>query len=195
MSLVHRLMTREGTMDLWLRHSSWLQESYVSSSLLLLVPGSFSILNAMVADIVKTLNFSLSLSPNHSFANFSDENYIKSYLDALNLTASTTFLTGIIQVKVGCVFEYIWIFLYCMEYEGVSLFCLDFWPRSMMFKAPVPHDSHSHDMSKSWNLFLHDISCIIFSFCQYNKNFCLNLSICSWLLQASPLWHLKILPL
>ncbi|XP_019401707.1 PREDICTED: testis anion transporter 1 [Crocodylus porosus] len=64
--------------------------------------GSFSILNAMVADIVKTLNFSLSLSPNHRFANFSDENYIRSYLDALNLTASTTFLTGIIQLLLGC---------------------------------------------------------------------------------------------
>ncbi|KAM9148444.1 testis anion transporter 1 isoform 2-T3 [Pangshura tecta] len=64
--------------------------------------GSFSILNAMVADVLKTLNFSPVLTANGTFANFSDANYMKSYMEALTLTASTTFLTGIIQLLLGC---------------------------------------------------------------------------------------------
>ncbi|XP_032660772.1 testis anion transporter 1 isoform X2 [Chelonoidis abingdonii] len=64
--------------------------------------GSFSILNAMVADVLKTLNFSSVLTTNGTFANFSDANYMKSYMEALTLTASTTFLTGIIQLLLGC---------------------------------------------------------------------------------------------
>ncbi|XP_073175984.1 testis anion transporter 1 isoform X2 [Lepidochelys kempii] len=64
--------------------------------------GSFSILNAMVADVLKTLNFSPILTANGTFANFSDANYMKSYMEALTLTASTTFLTGIIQLLLGC---------------------------------------------------------------------------------------------
>ncbi|XP_043389337.1 testis anion transporter 1 isoform X3 [Chelonia mydas] len=64
--------------------------------------GSFSILNAMVADVLKTLNFSSVLTANGTFANFSDANYMKSYMEALTLTASTTFLTGIIQLLLGC---------------------------------------------------------------------------------------------
>ncbi|XP_065448457.1 testis anion transporter 1 isoform X10 [Chrysemys picta bellii] len=64
--------------------------------------GSFSILNAMVADVLKTLNFRPILTANGTFANFSDANYMKSYMEALTLTASTTFLTGIIQLLLGC---------------------------------------------------------------------------------------------
>ncbi|XP_074833535.1 testis anion transporter 1 isoform X2 [Carettochelys insculpta] len=64
--------------------------------------GSFSILNAMVADVLKTLNFSPVLTANGTFANFSDANYMKSYMEALTLTASTTFLTGVIQLLLGC---------------------------------------------------------------------------------------------
>ncbi|XP_029769204.1 testis anion transporter 1 [Terrapene carolina triunguis] len=64
--------------------------------------GSFSILNAMVADVLKTLNFSPVLTANGTFANFSDANYMKSYMEALTLTASTTFLTGIIQLLLSC---------------------------------------------------------------------------------------------
>uniref|UniRef100_A0A8C8VKJ4 Solute carrier family 26 member 8 n=1 Tax=Pelusios castaneus TaxID=367368 RepID=A0A8C8VKJ4_9SAUR len=64
--------------------------------------GSFSILNAMVADVLKTLNFSSVLTANGTFANFSDTNYMENYMEALTLTASTTFLTGIIQLLLGC---------------------------------------------------------------------------------------------
>uniref|UniRef100_A0A8C3S0F9 SLC26A/SulP transporter domain-containing protein n=1 Tax=Chelydra serpentina TaxID=8475 RepID=A0A8C3S0F9_CHESE len=42
------------------------------------------------------------LTANGTFANFSDANYMKSYMEALTLTASTTFLTGIIQLLLGC---------------------------------------------------------------------------------------------
>uniref|UniRef100_A0A8C0GPU1 Solute carrier family 26 member 8 n=1 Tax=Chelonoidis abingdonii TaxID=106734 RepID=A0A8C0GPU1_CHEAB len=42
------------------------------------------------------------LTTNGTFANFSDANYMKSYMEALTLTASTTFLTGIIQLLLGC---------------------------------------------------------------------------------------------
>ncbi|XP_025909042.1 testis anion transporter 1 isoform X2 [Nothoprocta perdicaria] len=59
--------------------------------------GSFSILNAMVANVLKTLNFNQILSSNASLANFSDPTFMKNYMEALTLTASTTFLTGIIQ--------------------------------------------------------------------------------------------------
>ncbi|NXA39583.1 S26A8 protein, partial [Eudromia elegans] len=64
--------------------------------------GSFSILNAMVANIVKTLNFNQILSTNDSLTNFSDPTVMKNYMEALTLTASTTFLTGIIQLLLGC---------------------------------------------------------------------------------------------
>ncbi|XP_064354248.1 testis anion transporter 1 isoform X3 [Dromaius novaehollandiae] len=64
--------------------------------------GSFSILNAMVANILKTLNFSEISSSNGSLANFSDPTFMKNYMEALTLTASTTFLTGIIQLLLGC---------------------------------------------------------------------------------------------
>ncbi|XP_068774499.1 testis anion transporter 1 isoform X11 [Struthio camelus] len=64
--------------------------------------GSFSILNAMVANILKTLNFNQILSSNGSLANFSDPAFMKNYMEALTLTASTTFLTGIIQLLLGC---------------------------------------------------------------------------------------------
>uniref|UniRef100_A0A8B9PEA9 Solute carrier family 26 member 8 n=1 Tax=Apteryx owenii TaxID=8824 RepID=A0A8B9PEA9_APTOW len=64
--------------------------------------GSFSILNAMVANILKTLNFNQILSSNGSLANFSDPTFMKNYMEALTLTASTTFLTGIIQLLLGC---------------------------------------------------------------------------------------------
>ncbi|XP_010209260.1 PREDICTED: testis anion transporter 1, partial [Tinamus guttatus] len=66
------------------------------------IAGSFSILNAMVANIVKTLNFNQILSSNASLANFSDPTVMKNYMEALTLTASTTFLTGIIQLLLGC---------------------------------------------------------------------------------------------
>ncbi|NWI10642.1 S26A8 protein, partial [Crypturellus soui] len=64
--------------------------------------GSFSILNAMVANIVKTLNFNQILSLNASLVNFSDPTFMKNYMEALTLTASTTFLTGVIQLLLGC---------------------------------------------------------------------------------------------
>ncbi|XP_062451223.1 testis anion transporter 1 [Rhea pennata] len=64
--------------------------------------GSFSILNAMVANILTTLNFNQILSSNGSLANFSDPRFMKNYMEALTLTASTTFLTGIIQLLLGC---------------------------------------------------------------------------------------------
>uniref|UniRef100_A0A8C6Z161 Solute carrier family 26 member 8 n=1 Tax=Nothoprocta perdicaria TaxID=30464 RepID=A0A8C6Z161_NOTPE len=64
--------------------------------------GSFSILNAMVANVLKTLNFNQILSSNASLANFSDPTFMKNYMEALTLTASTTFLTGIIQLLLGC---------------------------------------------------------------------------------------------
>ncbi|KAM6398809.1 LOW QUALITY PROTEIN: testis anion transporter 1 [Rhynochetos jubatus] len=64
--------------------------------------GSFSILNVVVANILKTLNFNQTLSSNGSLDNFSDPTFLKDYMEALTLTASVTFLTGIIQLLLGC---------------------------------------------------------------------------------------------
>ncbi|NXC18467.1 S26A8 protein, partial [Corythaeola cristata] len=64
--------------------------------------GSFSILNMVVANILKTLNFNQTLSSNGSLDNFSDPIFMKDYMEALTLTASITFLTGIIQLLLGC---------------------------------------------------------------------------------------------
>lgn len=65
---------------------------------LLLVTGSFSILNAMMANFHSNHNFNIRLPGNASLANFSDETFMKNYMEALTHTASTTFLVGIIQV-------------------------------------------------------------------------------------------------
>ncbi|KAJ6662527.1 hypothetical protein lerEdw1_011663 [Lerista edwardsae] len=59
--------------------------------------GSFSILNAMMANFQKTLNINFKLPKNGSL-DFSDEQFMSSYMEALTLSASTTFLVGIIQV-------------------------------------------------------------------------------------------------
>ncbi|KAM6192042.1 testis anion transporter 1 [Sarcoramphus papa] len=64
--------------------------------------GSFSILNVVVTDVLKTLNFNQTLSSNGSLDNFSDPTFMKDYMEALTLTASITFLTGIIQLLLGC---------------------------------------------------------------------------------------------
>ncbi|KFQ59005.1 Testis anion transporter 1, partial [Pelecanus crispus] len=64
--------------------------------------GSFSILNVVVTDILKTLSFNQTLSSNGSLDNFSDPTFIKDYMEALMLNASITFLTGIIQLLLGC---------------------------------------------------------------------------------------------
>ncbi|XP_075030302.1 testis anion transporter 1 isoform X4 [Calonectris borealis] len=64
--------------------------------------GSFSILNVVATNILKTLNFSQTLSSNGSLDNFSDPIFIKDYMEALTHTASITFLTGIIQLLLGC---------------------------------------------------------------------------------------------
>ncbi|KFV01710.1 Testis anion transporter 1, partial [Tauraco erythrolophus] len=64
--------------------------------------GSFSILNMVVTNILKTLNFSQTLSSNGSLDNFSDPTFMKDYMETLTLTASITFLTGIIQLLLGC---------------------------------------------------------------------------------------------
>ncbi|XP_075377660.1 testis anion transporter 1 [Mycteria americana] len=64
--------------------------------------GSFSILNVVVTNILKTLNFNQTLSSNGSLDNFSDPTFMKDYMEALTLTASITFLTGIIQLLLGC---------------------------------------------------------------------------------------------
>ncbi|XP_062992010.1 LOW QUALITY PROTEIN: testis anion transporter 1 [Elgaria multicarinata webbii] len=60
--------------------------------------GSFSILNAMVANFQNTLNLNIRSAGNASLANFSDETFMKNYMEALTYTASTTFLVGIIQL-------------------------------------------------------------------------------------------------
>lgn len=65
----------------------------------LLVPGSFSILNVVVTNILKIPNFNQTLSSNGSLNNLSDPTFMKDYMEALTLTASITFLTGIIQVE------------------------------------------------------------------------------------------------
>ncbi|XP_066480710.1 testis anion transporter 1 [Tiliqua scincoides] len=59
--------------------------------------GSFSILNAMMANFQKSLNINFKLPGNGSL-DFSDEQFISSYKEALILSASTTFLVGIIQL-------------------------------------------------------------------------------------------------
>ncbi|KFW76941.1 Testis anion transporter 1, partial [Phalacrocorax carbo] len=64
--------------------------------------GSFSILNVVVTNILQTLNFNQTLSSNGSQDNFSDPTFMKDYMEALTLTASITFLTGIIQLLLGC---------------------------------------------------------------------------------------------
>ncbi|NXF37774.1 S26A8 protein, partial [Nyctibius bracteatus] len=64
--------------------------------------GSFSILNVTVTNVLKTLNFNQTLSSNGSLDNFSDPTFMKGYMEALTLTASITFLTGIIQLLLGC---------------------------------------------------------------------------------------------
>ncbi|NWQ95471.1 S26A8 protein, partial [Burhinus bistriatus] len=64
--------------------------------------GSFSILNVVVTNILKTPNFNQTLSSNGSLNNFSDPTFRKDYMEALTLNASITFLTGIIQLLLGC---------------------------------------------------------------------------------------------
>ncbi|XP_054660187.1 testis anion transporter 1 isoform X5 [Grus americana] len=64
--------------------------------------GSFSILNVVGTNILKTLNFNQTLSSNGSLENFSDSTFMKDYVEVLTLTASITFLTGIIQLLLGC---------------------------------------------------------------------------------------------
>ncbi|KFQ84032.1 Testis anion transporter 1, partial [Phoenicopterus ruber ruber] len=64
--------------------------------------GSFSILNVVVTNILKTLNFNHTLYSNGSLDNFSDPTLMKDYMESLTLTASITFLTGIIQLLLGC---------------------------------------------------------------------------------------------
>ncbi|XP_019325878.1 PREDICTED: testis anion transporter 1 [Aptenodytes forsteri] len=64
--------------------------------------GSFSILNVVVTNILKSLNFNQTLSSNGSLDNFSDPTFMKDYMEALTLTASITLLTGIIQLLLGC---------------------------------------------------------------------------------------------
>ncbi|XP_028589301.2 testis anion transporter 1 isoform X3 [Podarcis muralis] len=59
--------------------------------------GSFSILNAMVANFQNTLNLNLRMPFNGTVANFSDAAFMVSYMEVLTYTASTTFLVGIIQ--------------------------------------------------------------------------------------------------
>ncbi|KAM8988017.1 testis anion transporter 1 isoform 3-T3 [Ara ararauna] len=58
--------------------------------------GSFSILNMAAANILKTLDFNQTLPSNSAPDNYSDPS------QALTLTASVTFLTGIIQFLLGC---------------------------------------------------------------------------------------------
>ncbi|XP_021232671.1 testis anion transporter 1 isoform X8 [Numida meleagris] len=64
--------------------------------------GSFSILNLVVKNILKSLDLNETLSFNSSLVNFSDPTLLKGYMEALTLTASITFMTGIIQLLLGC---------------------------------------------------------------------------------------------
>ncbi|XP_065505794.1 testis anion transporter 1 isoform X2 [Caloenas nicobarica] len=64
--------------------------------------GSFSILNVVSTNILKTLNFNQTLSSNGSLDNFSDPTFMKDYMEALTFTASITFFIGIIQLLLGC---------------------------------------------------------------------------------------------
>ncbi|XP_048781564.1 testis anion transporter 1 isoform X6 [Lagopus muta] len=59
--------------------------------------GSFSILNLVVKNILKSLDLNKTLSFNSSLVNFSDPTLLKGYVETLALTASVTFMTGIIQ--------------------------------------------------------------------------------------------------
>lgn len=97
---LHRLTVGE-EMDLWFYDKSVLQHLMEFHFLfsVLLVPGSFSILNVVVTNILKTLNFNQTLSSNGSLDNFSDPTFMKDYMEALTFTASITFFTGIIQVE------------------------------------------------------------------------------------------------
>ncbi|KAM6044439.1 LOW QUALITY PROTEIN: testis anion transporter 1 [Chlamydotis macqueenii] len=63
--------------------------------------GSFSILHMVVINILKTLSFNQTSSYG-SLHNFSDPTFMKDYMEALTLTTSITFLTGIIQLLLGC---------------------------------------------------------------------------------------------
>nr|XP_056700754.1 testis anion transporter 1 [Euleptes europaea] len=65
--------------------------------------GSFTILNAMIANFQKSLNFNFTLPSSSTLVNMSDENSVKMYMEAVTLTASTTFLVGIIQLLLGFV--------------------------------------------------------------------------------------------
>nr|XP_028589302.1 testis anion transporter 1 isoform X3 [Podarcis muralis] len=65
--------------------------------------GSFSILNAMVANFQNTLNLNLRMPFNGTVANFSDAAFMVSYMEVLTYTASTTFLVGIIQLLLCCI--------------------------------------------------------------------------------------------
>lgn len=65
----------------------------------LLLSGSFSILNLVVKNILKSLDLNKTLSFNSSLVNFSDPTLLKDYMEILTLTASVTFMTGIIQVE------------------------------------------------------------------------------------------------
>ncbi|XP_042693330.1 testis anion transporter 1 isoform X10 [Centrocercus urophasianus] len=60
--------------------------------------GSFSILNLVVKNILKSLDLNKTLSFNSSLVNFSDPTLLKGYVETLALTASVTFMTGIIQI-------------------------------------------------------------------------------------------------
>lgn len=64
--------------------------------------GSFSILNLVVKNILKSLDLNKTLSFNSSLVNFSDPILLKDYMEILTLTASVTFMTGIIQLLLGC---------------------------------------------------------------------------------------------
>ncbi|XP_048781566.1 testis anion transporter 1 isoform X7 [Lagopus muta] len=64
--------------------------------------GSFSILNLVVKNILKSLDLNKTLSFNSSLVNFSDPTLLKGYVETLALTASVTFMTGIIQLLLGC---------------------------------------------------------------------------------------------
>ncbi|XP_042743973.1 testis anion transporter 1 isoform X4 [Lagopus leucura] len=64
--------------------------------------GSFSILNLVVKNILKSLDLNKTLSFNSSLVNFSDPTLLKGYVETLALTASVTFMTGVIQLLLGC---------------------------------------------------------------------------------------------
>ncbi|XP_040472653.1 testis anion transporter 1-like [Falco naumanni] len=51
----------------------------------------------VLTSILKSHNFNQTLSSNSSLNNFSDPTFMKDYMEAFTLTASVTFLTGIIQ--------------------------------------------------------------------------------------------------